>query len=175
MKSLLIVLGCFAFFSLSSVGQGIKKWKVKELNTYIQQSDHPLIVSMWATYCVPCNKEIPYFQTTVAKYKDQQVELLLVSLDLPDYYPSRITAFAKKSGYTAGLVWLDETNADYFCPLVDKKWSGGIPSSLFINNKTHYRQFFDRQLTEPQVELTVKNMVAPALKSSNRGSGFLSR
>lgn len=170
MRAIFIVFGCFVFISFPTIGQGIKsvagqgikKWKATDLDTYIQQCDHPLIVNFWATYCLPCNKEIPYFQTTVAKYKDQQVELLLVSLDLPDYYPNRITAFTKKYGYTASLAWLDETNADYFCPIVDKKWSGGIPASLFINNKTHYRQFFDRQLTEPQVELTVKMMVTSA-------------
>jgi thiol-disulfide isomerase/thioredoxin len=56
------------------------------------RSDHPLIVNFWATFCVPCNKEIPYFQSTVARYKDQGVELILVSLDLPDYYPTKIGA-----------------------------------------------------------------------------------
>lgn len=139
----------------------IKKIKVTDLEQTIAHSDHPLIVNFWATFCVPCNKEIPYFQSTAAQYKDQQVELMLVSLDLPDYYPARIAAFAKERGYTVPIVWLDETDADYFCPKVDARWSGGIPCSLFINNKTHYRRFFDRQLTEPQVGLEIKKMLAP--------------
>jgi thiol-disulfide isomerase/thioredoxin len=139
----------------------VRKIKITDLEKTIAQSDHPLIVNFWATFCVPCNKEIPYFQSTVAQYKEQQVELILVSLDLPDYYPSRIVAFARERGFTATMVWLDETNADYFCPKVDPGWSGGIPSSLFINNKTHYRRFFDRQLTEPQVDLEIKKMLAP--------------
>jgi hypothetical protein len=87
--------------------------------------------------------------------------LVLVSLDLPDYYPEKIGDFVKKQGYTARILWLNETNADYFCPRVDTRWTGGIPSSLFINNKTHYRRFFDRQLTEPQVDLEIKEMIAP--------------
>jgi len=140
----------------------IKKIKITDLQQTIAASDHPLIVSFWATFCEPCNKEIPYFQTTVAAYKEQNVGLILVSLDLPDYYPARIAAFAKTRGYHVPIVWLDETNADYFCPRVDPHWGGGIPCSLFINNKTHYRRFFDRQLTEPQVELEIKEMLAPA-------------
>jgi thiol-disulfide isomerase/thioredoxin len=139
----------------------VRKIKITDLEQTIAHSDHPLIVNFWATFCVPCNKEIPYFQSTVAHYKEQQVELILVSLDLPDYYPSRIATFARGHGYTATLVWLDETDADYFCPKVDPRWSGGIPSSLFINNKIHYRRFFDRQLTEPQVDLEIKKMLAP--------------
>lgn len=146
---------------LTTHGQSVRKVKITDLQNTIAQSDHPLIVNFWATFCIPCNKEIPYFQQTVARYQNEKVELILVSLDLPDYYPARIADFARSRGYTSSLWWLDETNADYFCPKVDPKWSGGIPCSLFINNKTHYRRFFDRQLTEPQVEMEIKKLVAP--------------
>ena len=140
----------------------IQKIKITDLESYIAASDHPLIINFWATFCEPCAKEIPYFQSTVARYKDQRVEFILVSLDLPDYYPARIAGFVQKRAYTARILWLNETNADYFCPKVDPKWTGGIPCSLFINNNTHYRRFFDRQLTEGQVEPEIKKMIAPA-------------
>ncbi len=106
-------------------------------------------------------KEIPYFQSTAAKYKDQGLELLLVSLDLPSSYPGKISAFAQKNNYTVPICWLDETNRGYFRPKIDPKWSGGLPCSFFINNKTHYRQFFDRQLTERQIEPAIGAMLAP--------------
>jgi thiol-disulfide isomerase/thioredoxin len=141
-------------------GQTVRKVKITDLEDLIRQSDHPLIVNFWATFCVPCNKEIPYFESTVGHYRDEGVQLILVSLDLPAYYPARITSFAKNRGYASPIVWLDETNADYFCPKIDPSWSGGIPCSLFINNKTHYRRFFDRQLTDRQVDAEIKKMVA---------------
>jgi thiol-disulfide isomerase/thioredoxin len=158
MRVLIIVLMC----GLTVVrAQGpVQKIRITELQDYIAKSDHPLIVNFWATFCVPCNKEIPYFQRMVGRYKDQGVELILVSLDLPDYYPAKIDAFARKQGYAAKILWLNETNADYFCPKVDPRWSGGMPSSLFIDNKTRYRRFFDRQLTEAQVDLEIKKMIA---------------
>jgi thiol-disulfide isomerase/thioredoxin len=137
----------------------IRKIKITDLESLIAQSDHPLIINFWATFCVPCVKEIPYFQSTVANYRADGVELVLVSLDLPDYYPVRIASFAQGHGFTSRIVWLNETNADYFCPKVDARWTGGIPSSLFIDNKSHYRRFFDRQLTEPQVDLEIKHML----------------
>ncbi len=158
MRSLLFLL---LFSGLAVSAQPIQKVKITDLESVIAHSDHPLIINFWATFCVPCVKEIPYFQSTVARYKDQQVELVLVSLDLPDYYPARIAGFAKSRGFTSRIVWLDETNADYFCPRVDARWTGGIPCSLFVDNKTHYRRFFDRQLTEPQVELEIKKMLTP--------------
>lgn len=158
MRALIIVLLCG--WSVAQAQGPVQKIRITELQDYIAKSDHPLIVNFWATFCVPCNKEIPYFQSTVGRYKDQGVELILVSLDLPDYYPVKIDAFTRRQGYTAKILWLNETNADYFCPKVDPHWSGGIPSSLFIDNKTHYRRFFDRQLTEAQVDLEIKKMIA---------------
>jgi thiol-disulfide isomerase/thioredoxin len=169
MRILFMVLLCA--WSVVQAQGPVQKIKITELQEYIAKSDHPLIVNFWATFCVPCNKEIPYFQSTVGRYKDQGVELILVSLDLPDYYPAKISDFARKQGYTARLMWLNETDADYFCPKVDPHWSGGIPSSLFVDNKTHYRRFFDRQLTEPQVELEIKKMIA--IGSSSLPSGSL--
>jgi len=162
MKKLLTIL-YMGFFLLSAIAQppAIKKWKITDLEAYIEKADHPLIINFWATFCVPCVKEIPYFQSTVDAHQQDGVELILVSLDLPDYYPARIAAFAKKQAYHATLAWLNETDADYFCPRVDKRWTGGIPSSLFVNNKTHYRRFYDRQLTEPQVELAIASLLTP--------------
>lgn len=134
----------------------IKKIKLADLEQTIAQSDHPLIINFWATFCTPCIKEIPYFQSTVAQFKE--VELILVSLDGPAAYPAKIAAFAQGHEFTASIFWLDENNAG-FCARIDPRWTGGIPSSLFINNKTHYRRFFDRQLTEPQVSLEIKEML----------------
>ena len=145
----------------NSPASAIQKIKIIDLESYIAKSDHPLIVNFWATFCVPCIKEIPYFQTTVSQFKDQRVEFVLVSLDLPAYFPTKVADFAKKSNFTSKILWLDESDADYFCPKVDPHWTGGIPCSLFINNATHYRRFFDRQLTEPQVSLEIKKMIAP--------------
>ena len=48
--------------------QVVKKVKIEELATYIRNSDHPLIVNFWATWCAPCIQEIPYFQEEVKKY-----------------------------------------------------------------------------------------------------------
>src|SRR5579871_4360253 len=125
----------------SAKAQEIKKMKIDELENYIAHCDHPLIVNFWATFCGPCMREMPYFQSITEKYKDKNVELILVSLDLPSYYPAKISSFAKEKNISSTIIWLDETNADYFCPKIDKKWSGGIPSTLFINNKKNYRQF----------------------------------
>ena len=139
--------------------QSVKKVKIEELADYIRKSDHPLVVNFWATWCAPCVEEIPYFQSEIKKYADQKVELILVSLDFPEAYPKQIATFIQKKKFEASFYWLNETNADHFCPQIDEKWSGSIPSTLFINNKTGYKKFFERQLTDRQFPIEIKALV----------------
>lgn len=148
------------FFTSLSFSQSVKKVKITDVATYIRQSDHPLVVSFWATWCAPCVEEIPWLEGAVKKYADHKVEFVLVSLDMERDYPRKVTDFVQQKKFSATFFWLQETDADYFCPFIDAKWSGGIPATLFINNKTNYRKFFERQLTDRQVEPEVKLLVA---------------
>ncbi len=138
--------------TVAVAGQEIKKIKITDLEKTIKESKTPLIVNFWATFCKPCVEEIPYFQEAIKKYKKDSVRLLLVSLDLQDFYPAKIKSFAMKRKFTAPILWLDEYNADYFCPKVDSAWSGAIPASLFVNNKIGYRKFFEEQLSKEKLE-----------------------
>jgi thiol-disulfide isomerase/thioredoxin len=157
MKFLKQILVVFLFFALSSAkSQTIASWKVTKLQDYISKSDSVLVINFWATFCKPCIEELPYYQTIIEKYKDQKVKLLMVSMDLKDEFPGKIAAFAKEHNYSNQIVWLNETNADYFCPKIDKAWMGGIPSTLFINPKTGYRKFFEQQMKAEQFENELK-------------------
>lgn len=146
-----VVIISFLLSGIAGVSQEIKKIKITELEKTIADSKTPLIVNFWATYCIPCIEEIPYFQKLAKKYEKDSVRLILVSLDMKDDY-EKIAPFAKKRKFTAPILWLNESNADYFCPKVDPKWSGAIPASLFINNKSGYRKFYEEQLPEEKVE-----------------------
>src|SRR5215471_10062568 len=145
-----------SFFSFATHAQDVKAVKVTELSKTIRESKTPLIVNFWATFCVPCIQEMPYFQEVAKQYKSQNVSLLFVSLDLKEAYPVKVNAMAKKLQLTSPVVWLNETNADYFCPKIDTTWSGGMPSSLFVNNATGYHRFFEDQLSKEKLENTIK-------------------
>ncbi len=132
--------------------QTIAKWKIEDLEQYIAKSNDPTIVNFWATYCIPCLKEIPYFEETVKKYKSKDIKLLLVSLDFKEAYPEKVSGFVDKRKFTSQVVWLDETNADYFCPKIDSTWSGVMPATLFINNKKSVRSFFEEEMSKEKFE-----------------------
>lgn len=138
--------------------QEIQRWKLKELTSAIHQAEGPTIFNFWATFCKPCMAELPYFQELSKKYQGAGVHLILVSLDLPETY-SKIKTFAAKHKITAPIVFLEETNADIFCPAVDEEWSGVIPASLLVNHKTGYRKFFEEQLKKEDLEKEIRVMI----------------
>lgn len=159
MKKIIALLIC-SIIAYSGFTQQVRKVKIDELTSYIDSCEHPLVVNFWATWCAPCVEELPWLQEGVAQFKKEKVELVLVSLDFDKEYPKGLQDFIQKKNYKATYFWLDESNADYFCPKIDEKWSGGIPATLFINKKTGYRKFFERQLTDRQVVPEIKQLIA---------------
>ena len=159
MKTFIIIV--FLFFSAGINAQEVKAIKATELAKTIKESKTPLIINFWATFCVPCIQEIPYFQQLAQQYRSKHVSLIFVSLDLKKAYPIEVNEMAKKLKLVFPVVWLDETNADYFCPKIDTSWTGGMPSSLFVNNATGYHRFYEEQLSKEKLEKEIKAMLKP--------------
>lgn len=153
MKRLILVL--ILLPGLTRVeAQPVRKVSITELETIIRESKTPLIVNFWATYCQPCIEEMPYFQRMVAGHRRDSVRLLLVSLDMGDDY-AKVRPFIVNRKVTAPVLWLNETNADYFCPKIDSTWSGAIPATIFVNNKTGYRRFYEGQVSEERLKTEI--------------------
>lgn len=159
MKQFIAVIA-FLFLAPAAFSQDIKKMKITDLVQLIDTSSVPLVVNFWATWCQPCIREIPWFEKAVAEYKEKGVKLLLVSLDFADDYKNKsIHRFVKKTAYQSQVIWLDETNADKFCPPIDSAWGGSIPATLMVNNRKSYRQFFEHQIKEERFKLELKKLV----------------
>ena len=149
------------FLAVVAHSQQVKSVKITELEKTIRESKGPLIVNFWATFCVPCLQEIPYFQEMTDQYKSKNVSLIFVSLDMKEAYPVKVNDMAKKLKLSYPVVWLNETNADYFCPRIDTSWTGGMPSSLFVNNATGYHKFFEEPLSKEKLEQEIGVMISP--------------
>lgn len=151
-KKIIFVFSLMIFFNTAH-SQSIQKMKITDVVKFFSvKNDTTYVVNFWATFCKPCNEEIPHFINLVNQYKSKKIKLLLVSVDLASYVPKKLPAFIKANKYNTNHAWLNETNADYFCPKIDSSWSGAIPSTIFINNKKSYRKFFEGEMTATMFE-----------------------
>ena len=147
-------------FATTIHAQSIPKVKMDDVvKRFSQKNDTIYVVNFWATFCKPCVAEIPGFLTVTQKYKTQKVKLILVSLDLPSYYPAKIARFAKDKNFNAEIMWLNETNADHFCPMIDAKWSGAIPATIIINAKSGSKKFFEEEMSAEKFEMELSGMM----------------
>src|SRR5471030_1759528 len=104
----------FLFFllliiSIASYSQNINVIKITDLEKRIKNnSDTTYIVNFWATWCAPCVKELPDFDSINKVYKGQQVKVLLVSMDFKEDLRSKLIPFIKEKKITSEVNLLDE-------------------------------------------------------------------
>ena len=159
MKKTITLSVAFLLLFGAVVAQPIQKVKIADVLHIADTSTVPIVINFFATWCRPCVQELPWFEKNVPNFKEKNVKLLLVSLDYADDYPNTIAAFAKKHDINSQIVWLDESDPNFFCPKVDKRWEGTIPVSLMINNATHFHAFYDYQLPEGQLKMALDKLV----------------
>ncbi len=103
------------------------------------------VINFWATWCKPCLIELPYFEQINAEQKDNNVEVILVSLDMPSMWKSRLEPYVEKKGLKSKVVILDDPKQNDWIPKIDETWGGGIPATLIYNKDK--RNFYAQEFT----------------------------
>jgi len=129
-------------------------YSFKELEPLLHKQDDKIyVVNFWATWCAPCVKELPYFETLNAEYKSKNVEVLLVSLDFPKQYEKKLKPFIEKHKLASKIVALNDTDSNTWIPKVDKNWSGAIPATIIYNKDK--RRFYEQSFNYEELQTEV--------------------
>ena len=115
------------------------------------------VINFWATWCGPCVKELPYFEAINAKYSEKDVEVILVSLDFPHMYESKLIPYIKDKGLQSRVVALNDDDANSWIPKVSKEWSGALPATIIYKNDK--RKFFEQSFTYDELENELKHFL----------------
>ncbi|MGZ0014932.1 TlpA disulfide reductase family protein [Yeosuana sp. AK3] len=118
---------------------------------YLNRKDNAIyVINFWATWCAPCVKEIPFFEKLHSEYADKNVKVLLVSLDFPHLYDSKLKPFIIKKNIKSKVVALDDVDMNAWIPQISKDWSGSIPATLIYKNDDS--NFFEQSFTYKTLE-----------------------
>jgi thiol-disulfide isomerase/thioredoxin len=119
--------------------------------------DKTYIINFWATWCAPCVKELPYFEEITQQYRGQTVEVILVSLDFPRQYESKLKPFIQDKNLQSEVIALNDTDMNTWIPQVDQNWSGAIPATLIYNK--NQRQFFEKSFSQQELQTLLKQFI----------------
>lgn len=110
----IMVLGIFLLATIVSAGDAVTDFNLKStkgktvyLSDYLGQK--VILINFWATWCVPCQQELPHLQKIWEKYQDQDLIVLGVATDGPSS-SAKVKPHAKKLGLSFPV--LLDTNTD---------------------------------------------------------------
>ncbi|MFI5236422.1 MAG: redoxin domain-containing protein [Ignavibacteriales bacterium] len=113
----------------------VKVIKTEELKKLIRENnDQPLLINIWATWCVPCREEFPELVRLSNFYKDK-ARVVGISIDDIEILNSEVTPFLKNQNAEFENYILKASEPEDFINLLSKKWSGAIPATFVYDLK----------------------------------------
>lgn len=91
-----------------------------------------VLVNFWATWCVPCRKEMPQLIALEQKLRAKGFQLMTVSGDEPETEKAA-AQFANKFSLPEPRYIKRPANEDKFHASIDPKWSGELPALILYD------------------------------------------
>lgn len=122
--------------------------EVLKLSDYHGQ---PVIVNFFASWCIPCRKEMPALEAAYQSY--QEDELVIISVGVQDG-KRQLMGFALSLGVTFPVVW-DEVGHVFSAYRVR-----GLPTTFFINRAGMVEDALFGELTPQQLEEEIEALLS---------------
>src|ERR1700749_3741338 len=91
-----------------------------------------VLVNLWATWCVPCRKEMPSLERLQTRLKGPNFEVVAVNIDTRD--PEKPKNFLKEANL-ADLGYFNDQKAKVFQDLKSIGRALGMPTSVLVDSK----------------------------------------
>jgi thiol-disulfide isomerase/thioredoxin len=91
-----------------------------------------VLVNLWATWCVPCRKEMPALDSLQAKLGGKDFEVVAVNIDTRD--PDKPRNFLKEANLTQ-LGYFTDSKAKVFQDLKGIGKALGMPTSILVDSQ----------------------------------------
>ncbi|WP_338448905.1 thiol-disulfide oxidoreductase ResA [Niallia oryzisoli] len=102
-----------------------------------------VVINFWATYCPPCEKEMPYLENAYQTYKDQGIEILAVNAAEPTIL---VNQYVSRKKLTFPIL-LDRNGQ-----VLENYQVQNLPTTFFINAKGEVVKKVLGELSEEKLE-----------------------
>lgn len=154
MRTFFIIILSLVSYSLKSQ---VKFLTLNDLDRRIAKGkDTTYVINFWATWCSPCVAELPNFEKLRVENLNKPVKIILISLDFKSKLQKAVIPFVQKNNINAEIFLLNELDKQIYTQRIDKKWSGAIPATLFVNKKV--RHFYEKEFTEDELRKAFLNL-----------------
>lgn len=109
----------------------------------------PLIINFWATWCIPCIKEMPDLEKLYKERKDEGLELLMINVKESKEV---VKKYIEKGGFSFRVL-LDK-NGD----VLREYQVFGLPSTFFIDEKGIVQYSYMGELTVGITKMGLKSI-----------------
>ncbi len=130
--------------SITLCGQNINVIKLQQLNDFLSRhNDTTYILNFWATWCKPCVKELPSFDSLYESTLKAKVNIVLISLDNVRELERKVVPFIQQKRIMPEVLLLNEADYNKWIDLVEPSWGGAIPATLIYNHQNKFRKFIE--------------------------------
>lgn len=122
-----------------------------------------VVVNFWATWCVPCVEEFPYFMQLKREQDPKEVAVIFVSVDYEDEMED-VVRFLKKQ-QVDDQTYLAGGNANTFIQSFHKSWSGAVPATFIYNQQGEQLDFWEGKVSYEALVKKINRFQSPKPES----------
>lgn len=149
---LLIATGYFGFIKVkeevfAEAGNTSPNFTLKDLagkeHSLTDYRGKGVIINFWATYCPPCEEEMPYLEKAYRQYNNEGIEILAINASEPT---RMVKQFMKRHELSFPI--LLDLNGN----VIEQYQVITLPLTFFIDSKGKIVEKFIGELTEEKIE-----------------------
>ena len=149
----------FVLAALSLIAQPLAK--INEISypkMIAAQKGKVVLADFWATWCVPCRKEMPELAKLEAKLKAKGLVLIPISADEPENEAAAREFLSKAGVKTPGYLKAPKDD-DTFIRAIDPKWGGELPALVLYDKAGRKVQIWKGETAMATIEAAVSKLL----------------